>query len=50
MEIAFVQGIIPAVTLEQAEKPKPPTDPYKKDREAYISDDDDELHPSVYKF
>ena len=51
MDIAFIQGIIPAVTQDHATKPKPPAAPYEEvDWEDYIDDENEEWHKSVYDF
>ena len=52
LEIAFIQGIIPAVTQDQVTKPKPSKEGEKKKDWNNINDDDDDddWHTSVYDF
>ena len=50
LEIAFIQGIIPAVTQDQVSKPKPSKEGEKKKDWNNIDDHDDEWHSSVYDF
>lgn len=50
MEIAFIQGIIPAVTQDQAGKPKAKKEDKKKDWDAIDDEDENKSHSSVYEF
>ena len=52
LEIAFIQGIIPAVTQDQVTKPKSKKEENKKDWESgnSVEEDDNKLHSSIYEF
>ena len=52
LEIAFIQGVIPAVTRDQVTKPKSKKEEKKKDWESgnNVEEDDNKLHSSVYEF